>query len=752
VSDRLALSALLDSARVRRWIRPGPRAIGLLVLVLLLLVRASDPAPLRYMRTRTFDLYQTIQPRERVSAPVVIVDIDEDSLAALGQWPWPRTHLAGLVSALFDAGAALVAFDVVFPEPDRASPAVVAKNTPGLDAETAARLRSLPSNSERFAQAMREGPVVLGQGILARGATSAHVVPPPPSIALIGEDPRAWMPRFGPVLGNLPVLDRAAAGRGVFVLQGEDDGVVRRVPMILNADGTLWPALATEILRLATGNTTIGLRARGNPATDEDALGIEGLILRPYFVPTDATGRLWVHFARHDPSLYVSAADVLAGRVDPTRLAGRIAMVGTSAVGLLDIKTTPVSRSMPGVEVHAQVIETVIDGTALSRSRFADAVEIMVTLAGGAVMIVLVPFLGAAWTLILLLLGIGAMLTASWLAFSQALTLIDPVFPGVVAIALHILLSYASHIRADSQRRRIRTAFSHYMAPALVERLAEDPARLRLGGETRDLTLMFCDIRGFTALSESLDAQGVTRLINRFLTPMTEVILSHGGTIDKYIGDCIMAFWNAPLDDPDHASNAARAALAMVERLGRLNDELAAEAAAEGRQAVRLQVGIGLNTGSVCVGNVGSDQRFDYSVLGDGVNLASRLEEQTKTYGVTIVVGEATAENLDGMAVIPLDAVPVRGRAGMVRLFGLLGDETVAARPEVQALCASQAALLDALAAGDEARARAALAAARAQARAAGVDLAAAQSVLARHLDAPASGVEIALPQPLTDS
>ncbi len=749
---------LLSRFAVLRWtktlwrFRPGPRALGLLVLVLLMLVRASDPAPLRYLRTRTFDLYQSIQPRERVSTPVVIVDIDEDSLAHLGQWPWPRTLLASLVDALFEGGAAMVAFDVVFPEPDRASPGEVADALPDLDPRTAERLRQLPSNSERFARAMGGGPVVLGQGILAQGATAALVRPQPPSMALIGEDPRAWMPRFGPVLGNLPVLDRAASGRGVFVLEGEDDGVVRRVPMVLNADGILWPALSTEILRLATGNETIGIRARGNPTTDTDALGIEGLVLRPHFIPTDATGRLWVHFARHDPSLFVPARDILEGRVDPRRLRGRIALVGTSAVGLLDIKTTPVGGAMPGVEVHAQVIETVVDGTALRRSRFADALEIMLTLGGGMVLIALVPLIGASWTLVLLVAGVGAMFGASWLAFSRGLTLIDPVFPAVVAIVLHILLSYASHMRVESQRRQIRSAFSHYMAPALVKRLAEDPGRLRLGGETRNLTLMFCDIRGFSALSESLDAQGVTRLMNRFLTPMTEVILAHGGTIDKYIGDCIMAFWNAPLDDPDHAGNAARAALAMTVRLEALNAELAAEATADGRRVECIRVGIGLNTGAVCVGNVGSDQRFDYSVLGDDVNLASRLEELTKDYGVTIVIGEATARALEGMAAIPLDVVPVRGRAGMVRLFGLFGDAAVAARPLVRALVEAQTVLMDALVAGDTAAARHALAEARSRARAAGLGLTTAHDVVARRLDTPRSVTEIALPAPGLDS
>lgn len=726
--------------------RPGPRVLGLAVLLALVLIRATDPAPFRYLRTRTFDLYQTLQPREIASRPVVIVAIDDRSLEALGQWPWPRTLLAQMVERLFEHGAALVAFDIVFAEPDRTSPARVAETLPGLDPETRARLIALPSNSAVLAEAMRLGPVVLGQGVRGPGAADggsggAGAAAAAPSMALIGQDPRSLMPRYGPVLANLPVLDQAATGRGVFALEPEDDGVVRRVPMVLNAQGTLWPALSTEILRVAAGVTTIGVRARApGGGSDASALGIEGLIVRPWVIPTDARGRLWVHFAPHDPEKYVSAVDLLTDPLPEAardRIAGRIALIGASAVGLLDVKNTPISPTMPGVEVHAQVIETLVDGTALHRTRLADAIEVVLALGGGLVMIALVPMVGATVTLALLIGGIGATVSASWIAFSEHLTLIDPVFPSLVAVALHILLGYLGHAREESRRRLIRTAFNHYMAPAMVERLAEDPGRLRLGGETRDLTLMFCDIRGFTRLSEQMDAASLTRLINRFLTPMSEVILAHGGTIDKYIGDCIMAFWNAPLDDPRHARHAAEAALAMIDRLSDLNQALADEARAEGRPAVALRIGIGLNTGLVSVGNMGSDQRFDYSVLGDPVNLASRLEGLSKVYGVTLLLGEDTARGLDDLPVCELDRIRVRGRQTPARVYTLLGDAEAGERPAVRALIAAQAALLAAMQARDWTAAAAHLAEARACARAAvGADFETLHALYQARLDA----------------
>ncbi len=701
-------------SRRRRW--GGPRLPALLALMALLILRAIDPTPLRVLRTQTFDIYQQIKPRTIVSRPVTIVDIDERSLAALGQWPWPRTVIAELVTTLFAQGAALVAFDIVFAEPDRTSPARVADVTPNLDPATRQRLRSLPSNSAVLAGAMALGPVVVGQAVIPEVHEDYRDPAEKPSVALIGQDPRPWMLEYGPVLGNVAAIDAAAAGRGVFVVEGEDDGVVRRVPMVINAAGTLWPSLSTEILRVATGNTTIGIRARAagggvNGSGRQAGDGIEGVIVRPHFIPTDEMGRLWVYFAPHDPAKYLSAVDVVQGQADSDKIAGRLVILGTSAVGLLDIKTTPVDTFMPGVEVHAQVIETLVDGATLTRPRLTDAGEVALAFGFGLVMIVLVPLLGATWTLGLLVAGMGAAFGFSWVAFADHRVLTDPVFPSFVALVMYIGLNYANHAREEAEKRRVRSAFSLYMAPAMVERLVADPSRLRLGGEMRDLTLMFCDIRGFTALSEQFDAEGLTRLINGFLTPMTEVILSHQGTIDKYMGDCIMAFWNAPLDDAEHALHATRAALAMLTALEGLNARLEDEASAEDRPHRPIHIGIGLNTGEVCVGNMGSEQRFDYSALGDDVNLASRLEGQCKTYGVSVVLGERTAAALrERMALLELDQIRVKGKTRPVRVFTVLGDAAVRDSPAFRALSPAHETLLAAYRRRDWDAAEAALA------------------------------------------
>jgi adenylate cyclase len=682
----------------------GGRLVGLVVLGLLIAFRIADPAVLEVMRAKTFDLYQQWKPRAAPDpAPAVIVDIDDASLEEIGQWPWPRTVLAQLVHNLTAGGAAAIGFDMVFAEPDRMSPDKIAKGLPGLDAQTVNRLAALPPNEEAFAQTMRESRVVVG--MVGQMTATQHRQQPPPTVpnwGIIGDDPKPYLQQtegssFENVLRNTPALDNAASGWGIFTVTPETDGVVRRVPAILTDGKALYPALSTELLRLGTASESFGVK------TDSENAGIQYIKLGGNKVETDGRGRIWIYARPHDPSLFLSVKDVLNGSFDPARVAGKLVIVGTSAVGLGDIRAIATERHVPGVEVHAQIIESILFAQQLENPATAITVEITAALLGGLLMIVLMPMIGARWTLVLFLGVAGSLAYGSWYEFSHKLTLYDPVFPILCALLTYIIITYASFAREEAQRRQVRGAFSRYMSPALVEKLAQDPSLLRLGGENRDMTLLFCDIRGFTTISETFgaDAQGLTKLINRFLTPMTNVILERQGTIDKYMGDCIMAFWNAPLDDPDHAANACRAALAMNENLGPLNERLEQLAKEENRRHVPINVGIGLNSGDVVVGNMGSDQRFDYSVLGDTVNLASRLEGQSKAYGVMVVIGENTRTRAPGFATLELDLIKVKGKTEAVRIFTLLGDPAVAASPEFKALEAEHNAMLTAYRAQD---------------------------------------------------
>ncbi|HVI51418.1 MAG TPA: adenylate/guanylate cyclase domain-containing protein [Candidatus Sulfotelmatobacter sp.] len=686
----------------------GGRLVALAVLVVLVGLRVSDPAALETARAKTFDLYQKWHPRPTPETPpVVIIDLDDASLAEFGQWPWPRTLLAKMVDNLTAAGTAAVGFDVVFAEEDRLSPDKVAASVPGIDGETSKRLASLPSNDQVFAKSISNSRVVLGMGGLeAPRATKGTLPPDVPGWGRFGtEDPVPWVGIHGSyypaVLRNIPVIDNAASGWGVFTVTPETDGVVRRVPAVVTDGTELYPALSTELLRLGTASESFGI------STGDD--GVQFIKLGRSKVLTDGHGRIWVYARAHDPSLYLPAKDVLKGTFDPARVAGKLAIVGTSAVGLGDIRAIATERQISGVEVHAQIIESILFAQQLIYPSGAQLTEMLAAGVAGLLMIVLVPLIGARWTMLLFLAVAASIAGGSWYEFSQKLTLFDPVLPTVTALLCYIITTYTSFAREEAQKRYVRGAMGRYMSPALVEKVAGNPGLLKLGGETKDMTLLFCDIRGFTTISETFgaDAQGLTKLINRFLTPMTDIILERKGTIDKYMGDCIMAFWNAPLDDPEHAANACAAALKMKQDLEPLNARLEEQARTENRRHVPINIGIGLNSGDVVVGNMGSDQRFDYSVLGDNVNLASRLEGQSKPYGVTVVIGENTYQRAPGFACLELDLIKVKGKTEAVRIFTLLGDEALAKSSEFQTLKAEHDKILAAYRAQDWTAARA---------------------------------------------
>jgi len=656
-------------------------AVG--VLGVFVALRIFDPTPLQMLRLKVFDFYQQIQPRELTKQPVVIIDIDEESLAQFGQWPWPRTLIADLVRKLHMAGVPAIAFDAVFPEPDRTSGANVAKTLPGLDAETAARLEALPSNDTAFASVIRQGRVVLGQ------STTPHPVGLDNQKRSVkanfamksvkGIDPKDYLLNFPGLVRNIAELEDAAAGIGAFTLKPSIDGIIRQVPLVTRVGDVIYPALSIELLRVAVQKPTMAIKA--------NRAGIESIVL-PSFgeIPTDQNAQIWVYYARHSKDRYVSAADVLNGVVGKERLAGQLAFVGTSAVGLLDIKATPVDDAMPGVEVHAQVLESIFAKTYLTRPNWSIGAELVAMVLVGLLLIGMVPFLGAIWTLVLGGSAVGALVGTSWWLFSSEGMLLDMIFVAISTFIVYVVLTYLNYVREERERHQVRGAFSRYMSPDLVAQLADDPSKLKLGGEMRDMTLLFADIRGFTTISEQFDAQGLTRFINRYLTPMTNVILNRQGTIDKYMGDCIMAFWNAPLDDAEHASHGVRSALAMLDESDRMNDDLKAEAKAENRKYIPLRIGIGLNSGECCVGNMGSDMRFDYSVLGDSVNLAARLEGQSKTYGVDIVIGENTHKEIENFACLKLDRIQVKGKTVPVDIYCVLGDEKVAETEAFQQL------------------------------------------------------------------
>jgi adenylate cyclase len=661
---------------LRRWFTRKfgyARLVCLALLIGLAAFRIADSAPIEELRVRTFDTFQRIDPRVKTARPVAIVDIDEASLAKLGQWPWPRTRIADMIANLTKLGAVVIAFDVIFSEPDRLNPDVAADTFRNLDEATREKLRALPSNDQVFADTMRRSRVVLGESGLPSVISDLDKTVPVTGMAMLGEDPGRFMFKFPGLLRNTHVLEAAASGRGLLTINPERDGIVRRVPMIMQAQGEMVPSLSFEMLRVATGTDTIFIKS--------GIEGIKSVAVKGFEVPTDGNGQLWIHFAHFDRSIYVSAVDVLEGRVPPEKIARKLVLIGTSAVGLNDIKTTPVSAAMPGVEIHAQVLEAALTRQLLSQPPYGPLLEFAAAMILGLLVIAFAPLLGPTT-----LVAVGALFATflvgtSWYFYTQHRELIDFTYPLLSTTAIYLTLIFTSFVREQQQRKQIRTAFSQYMSPALVAQLAQSPEKLVLGGEEREMTIMFSDVRGFTTISEAYksDPQGLTTLMNRFLTPLTNAILARKGTIDKYMGDAIMAFWNAPLDDKQHQLNACEAAIDMLERIDELNKVREVEAQEDGHSFIPINVGVGLNTGTCVVGNMGSDLRFDYSVLGDSVNLASRLEGQSKEYGFPIIVGSRTALAVkDKFAILELDFIMVKGKKEPEVIYAIAGREDVA--------------------------------------------------------------------------
>jgi adenylate cyclase len=661
--------------------------IPTVMLALAFAAKALDPVPMQVLRNYTFDAYQQLKPRPYGGEPVRIVDLDDESLKRYGQWPWPRTLVAKLLSRLGEYGVASVAFDMVFSEPDGKSPhqIAVALSDQRELGSLVSELNALPDNDAIFADTIKQVPTILGFSL--NDAPIERPMPAKYGMVVSGPDPKRFLQHQQGYLANLPQLEKSAAGIGSFNPGADPDGLFRRVPLIVGAD-KIYASLMAESLRVATGGTTYVVKTSGgsgevNYGQETGVVSVRlGGPQQNWIVPTDSEGAMWLYFTPDLPDRYVPAWQVLDGTADPAKLAGNITFIGTSAIGLKDIRLTPLGN-MPGVVLHAQGIEQILEETYLRRPDFAQGGELLALLLFGGFMVVLLPRVGAVWGAVVGGIGVGTGLTASWLAFTNFGWLVEPLFPAATASLLYVVSTFLSYFREERQKAQIRGAFSRYLSPDLVAQLAADPDKLKLGGEMRDLTIMFQDIRGFTTISEQFDAGGLTKFINGFLTPMTGIVLKNKGMIDKYIGDCIMGLWNTPLDNPNHAADACRCALEMRDvNYGPLAAKYKAEAEAEGRKYLPIKIGIGLNTGLCCVGNLGSEQRQDYSCLGDDVNLASRIEGQTKYYGVIIAVSDKTKEEAPAFATLELDLLTVKGKTEPVRIHTLVGDEEFAKKPE----------------------------------------------------------------------
>lgn len=634
---------------------------GLVLAVVCCAIRLSDPDPVRDLRLTYFDYLQRLAPRPASDLPVRVVDIDETALANQGQWPWPRDRLAALQTRLADAGAAVVVYDVLFAEPDRLSPHRVFERQ-GL--EVGPRIaQSLPDTDRVFADSLRQMPVVLGT---ARIPNSSAGPVARSGFVEVGNAPRNGLPEARGFTPIVPLLDDAAVGVGsISISATEAGGAVRTLPLAWVGPEGLMPSLSLEALRLAFGQSTLTLYGAGDLEANVDGVAVGDL-----YVPTTSTGELWLHFRPDDPDLYLSAQTVLEADIAEWRAAveGQIVLIGTSAAGLLDIRTTALGEAVPGVSIHAQAIEQILSGDFLTRSDAVAGFEVLalfvivLAVAGG------IAVSGPLFAIGIGVLGIGGLLAVSWLMFVRTGTLFDAANPTLAAGLTFTMLAAYRLIVLDRERRAIRKSFSHYVAPQVLSEVERQGHNLSLGGETRDVTVLFSDVRGFTSLSEKLDAEDLVRLLNEMFDAFGPEITRERGTIDKFIGDAVMAFWNAPVDVPDHPAKAVSAAVAMRGALRGLN----------ANRTVPIQTAIGIATGPASVGNLGSRDLFNYSAVGSTVNLASRIEAACRDVEADIMVSDAVARAAPDHAYLDAGALKLRGFSDRVPAWVVVGGPDLA--------------------------------------------------------------------------
>jgi len=677
------------------WLKLGLRLATVLLPLLLALMHATGVQRLELLtrlEAMAFDARLLALMPRTLDERIVILDIDEKSLAEIGHWPWSRNYLAQLVDRLFDEQqVAALGVDIVFAEPDDRSGLgqlkALAQGELRDDPRFLARLPELArrlDHDQRFADALRERPVVLGYYFTAdRGALRSGRLPAPvltdDGLKAQGQAPfqaTAW-DGFG---SNIAKLAEAAPQAGFFNPVTDSDGVVRSLPLLARHEGGYYESLALALMRAVSGGATVvpipapgsggqgaapvlagvGLELGGSRMSI--AVDSRAAVLIPFRGPGGPQGGSFT---------YLSAADVVKGRLAPEALRDRIVLLGTTAPGLQDLRATPVGEAYPGVETHANLLSAWLDGHSLVQPDYAVGYEVAVLLLGGVLLLVGLPRLSAWWSAVLASALVGTLVALNlwlWGAHSLVLPVATPALMVVLAYVLHTSHAYFVESRA---KRELALLFGSYVPPELVNEMVKAPERYSMRAEERELTVMFSDMRGFTQLSETMTAADMQALLNRVFGRWTQAIRQRRGTMDKYMGDCVMAFWGAPVPEAGHARLAVLAALAMRRAVTEVNDSHRAM----GLPAIGM--GVGLNTGTMCVGDMGSDLRRSYTVIGDAVNLGSRLEGLGKHYGVDIVVSDSTREQAgDGFAWQELDTVRVKGKDRAVTIYGVLDEDT----------------------------------------------------------------------------
>jgi len=652
--------------------------LGLGVALILDGLTLFQPIFLASLDHKIYDALLHSSPRAKPSPRVGIVDLDEASLAKFGQWPWPRYRVALLLEKIKRLGAAAVGLDMVFAEPDRLSPEVMKKELQ-QDLYVVVDFEGLPEGLRDYdkilAGTLANGPYALGYKLDFSGQAS------PNGDCRLHPLHIAWLRHPGPVREipffqargltcNLPALAAEVENSGFLNALPDPDGVLRRAPLLIKYRDDYLPGLVLATLMRAKGLKQILLKVAPH--------GTESIRFGDVTIPLGEKGTVLVNYrGRAGAYPYLPAWMILENKLPGKALEGMVIFVGTSAPGLKDTWTTPLGAVFPGVEIQATLADNILSSDALVRPDWANGLEIILILAVGLTSALLLCQSRTLLSLLALAIFAVGLWQGSLWALANRRMYFSPLMP-LLTIAVNFgFLTLVNYWREQRQKRFLRAAFGHYVSPAVVAELTASAEKLTLSGEEKEVTVLFSDIRGFTGLSESLSPGQVTDLLHAYLTPMTRIITANQGTLDKYMGDAIMAFWNAPLDVPDHPRRALETALAMLAELKKINRSLKEE------MGLELKIGIGLHTGLVRVGNMGSEDLFDYTVIGDTVNLASRLESLTKYYGLDLLFSETVVQSCaEEIYCLEVDRVRVRGKSWSAAIFTALEPEAAAGRRE----------------------------------------------------------------------
>ncbi len=673
--------------------------IAVLVTLAVLGIYYLNPHFLTLLELKTLDLRFLSRGKIPTSDKVALVTIDEKSLDELGRWPWPRTRMAQLLDALVKADAGVVGFDIVWAEPDQNSDlkslnavkqkvAELRLSNRELDRYLAEALKTADSDRILADSLARSQRAILGyffhfspqEGERKKEKDPQKDLPPLTSFNLVKftSEEAARVPLFeasSPEV-NIPVISEAAEGAGYFNIFPDQDGTVRWAPLVIKYQDRFYCSLSLAVLQRYLEKPPLAMRIA--------EFGVEQMRLGKLPIPTNEEGRVLINYRGPQKTFpHYSATDVIHGRVPAKAFRGKIVLVGATAIGIYDIRVTPFEHVYPGLEIHANVIDSILQGDFLHRPNWITLVDILVIAGVGLILGGLLNRVKALWGAL-----IGGGLFLSVLALGKFLFEGQGVWMNLTYPTLNLGFIYLGvtgyrYMTEEREKKKVRGAFQYYLTASVVEEMLKNPEKLKLGGEKKDLTVLFSDIRSFTSISEKMTPEGLVKFLNEYLSAMTDTVFKHDGLLDKYIGDAVMAFWGAPLDQPDHARRACFTALDMLEELHRLQKKWSAEGLPV------LNIGIGVNAGPMVVGNMGSDRRFNYTVMGDSVNTGSRLEGLNKVYGTNIIVSEMTFEKVrEEFLARELDLVRVKGKGQPVKIFELLASRGSASADQ-QALAGS---------------------------------------------------------------